>query len=246
MVLTTQVKKYIRSLSLAKQRQKYNKFIAEGPKVCSEYLDASRFEIEHVVTTADYLETQPQFLSQIAGSKLIQVNNKELSQLSNLRTPNKILIVATKLYSENPDSLFDKKCIFLNGIQDPGNVGTIIRIADWYGIDLVIADKDSAEIFSPKVIQSAMGSHNRVELLRQDFETLNTDDTRIVGLDLKGIPINQLDTLTKGMLVVGNEANGIRTSVKDAITELTTIPSKGGAESLNAAVATGIACQLLF
>ena len=246
MNLTAQLKKYIRSLRLPKQRQNYNKFIAEGPKVCAEFLSSNSHPIEYLLCTEEYQRSHESKLQTIPASKQILISSKELSQLSLLRTPNKILLVLEKRYEENPDSLKDKKCIYLNGIQDPGNAGTIVRIADWYGLDYVISDADTADFYHPKVVQSAMGSHTRIRFCRSDFHSLKLDLSTAYGLDLSGQDINKFQPIESGMLVIGSESKGIHPTILQQLQNRVFIPRKGGAESLNAAVATGIACERLF
>jgi len=135
----------------------------------------------------------------------------------------------------------NKITLLLDGIQDPGNMGTIIRIADWFGIDQIIASEDSVEFYNPKVIQSTMGSFIRVNCWYKNLpEQLQHASVPIYGALLDGQSVNEIGKINEGILVIGNESKGIRDAVLPFISKAVTIPRIGYAESLNAAVATGI------
>jgi TrmH family RNA methyltransferase len=129
----------------------------------------------------------------------------------------------------------------LDGIQDPGNFGTIIRIADWFGIKQIIAGEDCVEVYNPKVIQSTMGSICRVNVWYNNLQQwLVNIDVPVYGALLNGENVYNLKSITEGLLIIGNESKGIREPLKSIITHPITIPKRGNAESLNAAIATGI------
>src|SRR4029078_31018 len=131
--------------------------------------------------------------------------------------------------------------LVLDGIQDPGNLGTIIRIADWFGINQIIASEDTADIYNSKVVQSTMGSIIRVNVWYKNIEQwLNTSKTPVYGALLNRVSIYETQQISEGMLVIGNESKGIRSNILPYIQHAITIPAQGNAESLNAAVATGI------
>ena len=131
--------------------------------------------------------------------------------------------------------------LVLDGIRDPGNLGTIIRIADWFGIHQIIASEDTADIYNTKVVQSSMGSLFRVNFWYKPLETfLSEVSTNILGAVMNGNNIHAQQKVTEGLIVIGNEANGIRENILPHLTHNITIPKKGHAESLNAAVAAGI------
>lgn len=242
MVLTNQLKKYIVSLHKVKFRQKYNKFIAEGPKICSEFLRQGKFKVEYILCTAKWEQIEPEIFKNYKG-KTIVINDKELKSISNLKTPNTILIVFEQTLRQiNFEEVGNGWSLYLDRIQDPGNLGTILRIADWYGIKNVFTTKDSVDFYNPKVVQSAMGAHNRVEfdVLAKD-ELIHNFSNDLIALTIDGRPINEYNELEKGILVVGNESKGISNEIKIAAKNKVTIPRLGGAESLNAAVACGIA-----
>jgi len=246
MEITNQLKKYVRSLHASKHRQKYNKFIAEGPKICEEFLSSKKYQIEYLFCTADFLENHPHLTHTVSSEKRCIVKERELSQLSCLKTANKVLLVLETRMSESPDFSVEHWSLYLDRIQDPGNMGTLIRIADWYGISAVYASPDSVSFYNPKVVQASMGAHNRVELVVLPSGDFGSAPFPKYGLSLDGKDIASLNHPSPGCIVVGNESKGISEEIKSHCTELLTIPRRGQAESLNAAVATGIACHLLI
>jgi TrmH family RNA methyltransferase len=146
-----------------------------------------------------------------------------------------------------PPVIKNKISIVLDGIQDPGNLGTIIRIADWFGISQIVCSMDTVELYNPKVIQSTMGSFVRVNVwYDQPEDFLKTLNVPVLGALLNGKSIYETEKLKEGVLVIGNESKGIRENVLKWITDPVTIPRIGGAESLNAAVATGIIISHIF
>lgn len=246
MILTNQLKKYIRSLHQSKHRQNYNKFIAEGPKVCKEFLMCKTYDIQHILATKTWIDEQGAELTAIQQSKLCKVSEKELSQISLLRTPNQLLMVLDK-QQKDLTTAQESWTIYTDRIQDPGNMGTIIRIADWYGVGAVLTSPESVDYYNPKVVQASAGAHNRIRL-----DSLKGEDLKaallgpIYGLVLGGADINEYTSAEPGVLVVGNESKGIHPGLIERLDYRLMIPRKGGAESLNAAVACGIACHLLM
>ncbi|MFZ1749328.1 MAG: RNA methyltransferase [Saprospiraceae bacterium] len=236
--------KYIKSLHLAKYRQIYNKFIAEGDKVVRDLLKNKKFEIdeifictgsEHIYT---YLLHEPQLV-------VSTVTTKEMAQISALKNPGNILIVLNK--TEDDVNLLQKNginAIYLDGVQDPGNVGTIIRIADWFGINMVIRSEDSADFFNPKVVQSSMGSLGQLLLCTSDFEVLTNFGKNIIGTYMNGQPIHRSIIPDNTILVMGSEGQGISEHLTPYISEKISIggAQNKSAESLNVAVAAGIIC----
>jgi len=245
MELTTQLKKYIKSLHSTKHRQKYNKFIAEGPKVCHEFIIANKYSIEYVFGTSDWFAEQSLPVRSKLLNNFISINEKQLKQISNLKTPNKVMIICDQKLSKNPVFDAGKWSIILDEIQDPGNMGTIIRIADWFGIPKVYSTFNSANYYNPKVIQAAMGSHNRVQMTKIDHQDLINSTQPKYGLQLDGLDITKSTDLKPGHIFIGNESKGLSHAAKSMITQPLKIPKLGGAESLNAAVAAGIACYHL-
>jgi TrmH family RNA methyltransferase len=227
--------KYIQSLCQKRQRQEERRFLAEGNKLVGEMLD-SAYPVYRIYATAEWAERHP-------GHTAITnvVTEGELERISQLQTPNEVLAIAEQRLPSGKPDLSKDITLVLDGIQDPGNLGTIIRIADWFGISQIIASEDTVEWFNPKVIQSTMGSFLRVQGWYQSLpEVLEQASVPVYGALLSGDDMYALPPLRSGMLVIGNESKGIRPDVLPFISHAVTIPRMGGAESLNAAVATGI------
>jgi len=226
--------KYIQSLCHKKQRQETGLFLAEGPKLVEELLE-SDYTVSNIYATGDWPgKNKP-------GIPVRLVSEQELEKISALQTPNQVLAVVAQRTPQKEPVLQDQLVLVLDGIQDPGNMGTIIRIADWFGITQVIASEDTVELYNPKVIQSTMGSFMRVSVWYKPLLPFLKESKRpVYGALLDGRNIYQQDVLKEGLLVIGNESKGIRTELLPQIEYPLTIPRIGGAESLNAAVATGI------
>jgi RNA methyltransferase, TrmH family len=226
--------KYIQSLCQKKFRQEEGTFIVEGTKLATELLN-SDFTIRKIYALADW---KPAFQLPVAP---INVTAEELAKISNLQTPNQVLMVVEQKQQVLLSLPETGITIMLDGIQDPGNLGTIIRIADWFGIKTIIAGEHTADLYNPKVIQSTMGSFSRVKVVYRSLEELlGTSTLPVYGALLKGLPIQQSPTIQNGLLLIGNESKGISENLLQWVSNPVTIPRIGGAESLNAAVATGI------
>jgi len=239
--------KYIRSLHRKKFRQRYDKFIAEGTKIVDEILQHPNMEVEMIVATNNWFNTST-FLNE--NILKIEATTKELAEISTLTTPNEVLLVASPLSSNLSltNSIKEDVSLFLDGIQDPGNLGTIMRIADWFGIHQIFLGEGTVDLYNPKVVQASMGAFLRVKCFPISGEQLFDmfPDTRIMGADMQGENIFNLSQEDKkGIIVIGNEGNGISALMKEKIKHWITIPSQGGAESLNAAVACGIICGVM-
>ena len=242
MEFTNQLKKYVRFLHQTKHRQKYNKFIAEGPKICIEFLSNATYQPEYLFATANWIAENEQIARILPLNRIVTVKQRELEQISTLRSANQVLIVLEKeRILKNIGS--SKWALYLDRIQDPGNMGAILRIADWYNIQNIYCSPDSVDYYNPKVVQAAMGAHNRLSLSVANFDSMSGDS---YGLCLDGAPIAELGQPDKGVLVIGNESKGISDPIMDTLKYKVTIPRIGGAESLNAAVACGIACHCLI
>jgi len=176
-----------------------------------------------------------------AGVPFTEVREGELEKISSLATPNQVLAVFKKPVFKAPDPGHSVSLV-LDGIQDPGNLGTIVRIADWFGVGQVICTRDSADVFSPKATQSTMGSISRVQVLYEDPAGLMSlyPELPVYAAVLEGKSIFEQPRITKGWIVIGNESKGIRGELLQRSTHPITIPRIGEAESLNAAVAAGI------
>jgi RNA methyltransferase, TrmH family len=225
--------KYIQSLCQKKQRSAERLFIAEGVKLVAELL-AAGYPVEKIYAVDDWE-------APATDVPITRIETFELEKISTLQTPNQVLVIARQQEEKGEPVLTKKLTLMIDGIQDPGNLGTIIRIADWFGIDQIIASTDTVECYNPKVIQSTMGSFLRVQIWYRDLETfLAAQQVPVYGALLDGESMYTTPIPSEGILVIGNESKGIREPVLSFINYAVTIPRMGKAESLNAAVATGI------
>lgn len=249
MTLSKSTIKYIKSLRLKKFRQKYNNFIVEGDKMARELLlKAGTFEIVALLALPSWMETNAGQYS-LAEDRLFKISLTDLKKVSALSTPNQVLLVVRK-----PEFTIDEKLLkgglslFLEGIQDPGNMGTILRIADWFGISYVFFSPSCVELYNPKVIQASMGAFLRVKAIEGKLADLKSRYTGlpVYGTVLGGENIFQAGLSDNGIIVIGNESHGIPKESMQLVNHRLTIPpfGPGGTESLNAAVATGIICAV--
>lgn len=221
--------KWIRALRLKKNRDLEKLFVVEGAKMVQEILDQWPGAIECIVTLD-------------AGTKIhsqqFHTGEATMKQLTALKTPSSMLaIVRQPELTEQKSGLI----LMVDGIQDPGNMGTIIRTADWFGVSTIVCSKETVDIFNPKVIQSSMGSLFRIPCVYADLEAyLKETSLPVYGALMEGTALFTMDPIHDGILVVGNEGNGVSSEIISKITQPVHIPGKGGAESLNVAVATGI------
>jgi TrmH family RNA methyltransferase len=236
MLVKSQVK-YIQSLSQKKERDEERVFIAEGPKIINELLQAPNVSPKQLFAVKDWVALH----TVKAGVQMTEVSQSELERISTLQAPNQVLGIFTRPVFGDI-RLQQKVSLMLDTIQDPGNMGTIIRCADWFGIDLIICSPECADVFNSKVVQSTMGSISRVQVIYEDLLSFMQEHTDIpvFATALDGIDINSQPTLKEGIILMGNESKGISPVLLAHCKERITIPRKGKAESLNAAVATGI------
>jgi TrmH family RNA methyltransferase len=226
--------KYIQTLSHKKQRDQAGLFIAEGPKLAGELL-SSNFKINKIYAIPSWVKSNK------TNIETIIVSEDELQKISNLQTANEVLMLVEMPNEKDIQSLKNSLSIALDGIQDPGNLGTIIRIADWFGIHQILCSKDCVELYNPKVIQSTMGSFIRVNLHYVNLdECLKTATVPVFGALLNGNDVRKIKKPNEGILLIGNESKGIRPHILPYINNAISIKQMGGAESLNAAVAMGI------
>jgi TrmH family RNA methyltransferase len=225
--------KYIQSLCQKRQRQETGLFIAEGVKLIEEMLQ-QRYPLKNLYATASWAERHPAVTATV-------VTEIELEKISSLQTPNQVLAIAEQQQATESPVFAGELVLALDGIQDPGNFGTIIRIADWFGIKRVLASDDSVELYNPKTIQATMGSFMRVKVSYHALENvLSEAGVPVYGALLDGKDVHSIQQVKEGVLLIGNEGRGISDALLPMITHPVTIPRIGHAESLNAAVATGI------
>jgi TrmH family RNA methyltransferase len=237
MLIKSQVK-YIQSLSHKKLRDSEEVFVAEGPKLINELLSAANVQPQQLFGLKEWIEQQPPRIQK----SVTEITESELERISLLQTPNQVLGIFKKPVFAAHRPLRNTLSLMLDTIQDPGNLGTIIRCADWFGISQIICSTDCADVFNPKVVQSSMGSIARVQVL---YEPLPEFLAKHPGLPtyaavLDGTNLRDLPLVKEGIIIIGNESKGISDGVLSLSSHRITIPRKGQAESLNAAVATGI------
>lgn len=241
--------KDIHALGLKKNRDSLGLFVAEGPKIVSELLHV--FTCTYIAYTQDWFSSH---VSELPENIPFQdeVTNLELAKASFLQTPQQVIAIFKKPEVVSPSSKFAQKdiCLALDGVQDPGNVGTILRLADWFGIEHLFCSPDTADVFSPKVVQASMGAISRVQVhkvsLPEFLETL-PDDIPVYGTFLDGKDIHRSELSPNGIIVMGNEGNGIRPETEVRIKYKLFVPSypvgRPTSESLNVAIATAITCE---
>ncbi|MEY4834851.1 MAG: hypothetical protein RI980_966 [Bacteroidota bacterium] len=232
MVSKNQIK-LINSLQQKKYRKLHNLFIAEGKKVIQELIEAN-FSLEHLFVTQTDLFDKKHAATLISDS--------ELKKISALTSANDCLAVfKIKEYSSDTNSGLE---LALDNIKDPGNMGTIIRLCDWFGISKIVCTEETVDMYNPKVVQATMGSLARVQVVYTNLAAyLKTTDLEIFGTFMEGENIYKKQLPTSGILVMGNEANGISSEIENLITQKIAIPRFGNlqqTESLNVATATAI------
>jgi len=231
--------KYIQSLYHKKQRQESGLFIAEGVKLVNELMK-SKLAIKKLFATEDW-ESKFSY-----KAELLRVTENELQNISTLQTPNKVLALVEVPTPHKLKITKNSWVLALDDIQDPGNMGTLIRIADWFGINSIVASNNSVDCFNNKVVQSTMGSIARVNVYYVNLpDFLSSTDLPIFGALLEGKSIYNTNIPKGGILLIGNESKGIHPICRTLITDPISIPRIGGAESLNAGVAAGILLSYL-
>lgn len=233
-MLTKNQIKLIASLHQKKQRLAHQLFFAEGIKGIEELLE-SNFELVNLYTTQNDFD-------QVSNEKKVLIKEEELKKISALATPNTCLAVF-KIPDEKKISEFGL-ILALDSIRDPGNLGTILRLCDWFGIDQIICSKETVDIYNPKVVQATMGSLARINVNYIDLETfISQSNLPVFGTFMDGDNIYKSNLPTEGIVIMGNEANGISPEIEKLIKNRLTIPRFGTlqkTESLNVATATAI------
>jgi TrmH family RNA methyltransferase len=245
MLLKSRIK-YIQSLAQKKFRDNENAFVAEGPKLIDELLASSNTRVLLLLGTAAWCRSHESKLTTDVRLLLQEISDKELNRISLLQTPNQVFGVFNKpvfpLESRHPVRLA------LDQIQDPGNLGTIIRVADWFALEEIYCTDDCADAFNPKVVQASMGSLCRVQVRSLDQTAMHEalEGGPVYGAVLDGPDYHKAGQVSRGIILVGNESRGIRPELLQLVNHPLSIPRRGGAESINAAVATGIVLAQLL
>ena len=216
--------------------------MAEGYKSVTEFI-AAGYQI-HTVYHTVAADAKLHNLSKKINFQ--EITEAELQKMSGLTTPQQVLAVIQlpEWPKLKPEDLKNKFSVVLDGIQDPGNLGTIIRTADWFGINHIICSDDTVDAYNPKVVQATMGSLARIKIYYTDLEALlPTLNLPLFGAMLDGKNIYTADFGSEGLILMGNEGNGIRPNIQPLITRSITIPRVGEAESLNVSIATALFCS---
>lgn len=234
--------KYIQSLQHKKFRDEYGAFIAEGPKVVLELLAAGKFVCNEIFAEQVWLDENAALAKKYPATAFEAIKDFELEKISALATPNSVLAVFKQWPANDDIKPNSKITLALDTIQDPGNMGTIIRIADWFAVENIVCSTGCADRYNPKVVQSTMGSLARVNIVYTNLAAWleKNGQVKIYAAALDGKNIKELSPVKEGIIVIGNESKGISDEVMALVSEKVTIPKAGGAESLNAAVAAGI------
>jgi TrmH family RNA methyltransferase len=209
-------------------------FLVEGEKSVLEVID-SDFEITEIIATSKFRSLHGHLLESLSV-----LESEDLSAIGSLKS-NDAAIALVRMKPEQPFAVTSGLTLLSDGINDPGNFGTILRVADWYGINRICASPDTCELYNPKVISSSKGSFTRVEVSYAELDTvIATAGLPVYAADMSGRNVHSFKFPEDCLLVMGNESHGISASLESLITERLTIPSFGGAESLNVGVATAI------
>lgn len=240
-MLSKNTVKFIKSLHQKKYRSETGKFFVEGEKSVLEVLD-SDYSVDLLLMTETFERKHPAICKGFKGEQ-IQVTQNQLEQVGQYQSNDSALAVVTirENISFEPN---EELILALDDVRDPGNLGTIIRVADWYGINKLVFSPQTAEFYNPKVIQATMGSFTRVQFFYEDLgKVFKRWKLPIYGAFLGGENIHQMIKPAPGVLLMGNEAKGISPEIEKWVTQKVTIPGFGNAESLNVAIATAILCD---
>jgi TrmH family RNA methyltransferase len=238
----------LRSLREKKYREELGRFVVEGEKVIAELL-AAKFPFTELYTTSRADFSPPQFSAGDAAPppRFIAITPEEMARISHFPTPATVLAVGPISRIPLTPGVLDRGLtLALDGVQDAGNVGTLLRLADWFAFDRVVLSPDCADLFHQKVINASMGSFARVHAHTADLAAaLAATTAPILGCDLAGEDVHTLPPLRDAIVVIGSEGRGLSPAVAARLTRRVTIPRLGGAESLNAALAAAIVCDNL-
>ena len=232
----------LKSLQHKKDRREQGLFLVEGYKSVVEFIN-SAYQVQTVYYTASFV---PKVLKLSQKINLCEISVTDLEKISTLKTPQEVIALVNipSLQALNNAKFKQKFSLVLDGIQDPGNMGTIIRTADWFGITEIICSDDTVDVYNPKVVQASMGSLSRINVHYTDLAAvLPTLGLPLFGAMLDGENIYTADFGAEGLVIMGNEGNGLRPGIERLVTKKITIPRIGKAESLNVGIATAIFCS---
>lgn len=240
--------KHLTALHQKKFRQIHDSFIVEGDKMVRELLNQSQVSVEAIYAVEPWIKTHELTLDN-HNIPFYLISDRDLGRISNLKSPNHVLAKCAKPKQDWQSlSIGDELVLYLDSIQDPGNMGTIIRTADWFGVNYVFCNQESVEFYNPKVIQSTMGAFMRVHCLEVELSDLcaRFSNLPVYGTNLKGNNIYEYSLSSTGIIVIGNESRGVSQESSNLVQHELTIPlvADRQMESLNAAVATGIVLSI--
>lgn len=234
--------KYVNSLSIKKNRKEERVFVAEGNKLVTDLI--SSLSCKMLIATKEWLECN----KGVIAEETVYATHDEIKKISQQKTPQDVIAIFYQPQHDTPKNIGqDNICLVLDDIQDPGNLGTIVRIADWFGIEDIVCSPNSADIYNSKVVQATMGAIARVRVHYTDIKTFLIDKKeKIYGTLLDGDNIYEKELSRNGFIVMGNEGNGISQEVRELINSKLYIPNypqgRNTSESLNVAIATSIVC----
>lgn len=248
-MLTKEEIQRLRSMREKKHREALGLFVIEGEKVVAELL-AAQFPFEEVYVTPKWAKVVAALrgAAAAAGKPVFKdISEEDMERVSHFPAPSGVLAVGRIVRQPLAEGELNRGLtLALDGVQDAGNVGTLLRIADWFGLDRVVLAPDCADLFNQKVINASMGSFVRMRVHTADLATaLAGVKVPVLGCDLAGDSVHALPSLKKAVIVIGSEGRGLSAAVKERVTRFVTIPKIGLAESLNAAVAAAIVCDNL-
>ncbi|WP_259014729.1 TrmH family RNA methyltransferase [Emticicia fluvialis] len=246
-MFSKQQQKYVQSLQIKKYRQEHQSFLVEGAKSVLELVN-SDFEIELLLCTTKFFDENEKKLKKISVE---QISQTELEKISTLQSNDAAVAVAQMKPNESLRAAENEFVLVLDDIRDPGNLGTIIRIADWYGIKKLICSETTVDLYNPKVIAASMGSFTRIKAFYTNLteyfkENQHNNKVAVIGTFLNSANLHQFAFPASGYIVLGNESNGIGAGVEQFVTNKVTIPRFGHAESLNVGIATAIVLDNLM
>lgn len=244
--------KFLHSLEMKKNRDAQQSFVAEGPKIVHDILSRHKDQLSVIAATEEWFAQEYQLMDGLQYERIV-VSADELTKVSFLCHPQQVFAVFRKFAEMTPEelpSLADKLTLVLDGVQDPGNLGTIIRIADWFGIEDIVCSMDTVDVYNPKVVQATMGSIARVRVEYRELESFFDSlpaTVPVYGTLLEGENIYKVPHSANGIIVMGNEGKGISQPIRKRISKALRIPNypenRETADSLNVAVATAIICS---
>lgn len=244
-MLSKSIEKYVNSLKQKKYRLEEGCFIAEGEKLAAEIL-ASDLRIDKIIATANWIAENQRMWSNKQVT-VFEASEAEMKRISMLTQPSGVLLVVEMMQAELDDATVKSNLsLVLDDIRDPGNLGTIIRIADWFGIPYIFCSEECVDAYNPKVIQASMGSLIRVKVIEMKLPALfeRFPSLPVYAAQLNGENIFSAALAQEAFIIIGNEARGISAALTSYIQKELTIPAFGKAESLNAGVAAGIVCAM--